>query len=194
MTRYAGRTTISLVLLFLCCFSVASCASSPSAVPQGKPLEYFQTYNFASSPELVQKAFHKILEAKKYEILKEDPLQITAVNAEVTSVEILTYARHHAKMAQSVYSGEIRLTIDLLEDVNKGTLVSVKSLLKAVVGRPANLHNDTWAGKEMIFESRGDIENEMLMDVARELKEKEALAILVTRDIELEGGFTLQYV
>ncbi len=187
--RDLSLTTIILAVAM----TLTSCVSSPSAVPRGKPLEYFQTYNFASSPELVQKAFHKVLQSKKYEILKEDPLQITAVNAEVTSVEILTYARHHAKIAQSVYSGEIRLTVDLLEDAKKGTLVSVKSLLKAIVGRPANLRNETWQGKEMAFESRGDLENEMLTDVARELKEKEALAILVTRDIELEGGFTLQY-
>jgi len=171
---------------------LSSCVSSPT-VPQGKPLEYFQTYNFKSSPELVEKAFHSILEQKKYEILKEDPLQITAVNSDVTSVELLTYAKHHTKIAESVYSGEVRLTIDLLEGPDHGTLVSVRSAIRAVVGRPANIHNEDWKGKEMVLESRGALENEMLKAVARELKEKDALAVLVTRGIELEGGFTLQY-
>jgi len=42
------------------------------------------------------------------------------------------------------------------------------------------------------FTSRGDLENEVLKGIARKLNEKRSLEILITREVELEGGFTLK--
>ena len=198
--HYVTRSLVTSILMYLLVSSalvssalISACASS-QARPQGKPLEYFQTYNFVSSPVQVRAAFHKILMSQKYEIQKEDPLQIYAINSEITSVELITFTRERRNFTKSVYAGEIRLTIDLLEGPGGNTLVSIRPQIEAVVGRASSLKNSEWNGNMTSLTSKGYLENEMLKALARELKEKAALSILVTRGIELEGGFTLKYL
>jgi hypothetical protein len=170
---------------------VSACSHTPTARAV-KPTEYFQTYTFAARSEDVQKTVLDILKGRKYEIISETDSEITAVNSEVTSVQVLTYAKEHTRLLQSVYAGEIKLVIDLTSLPEGGTFVNIRADIRAVRGRSSFLKNKDWQGKDYAFSSRGKLENEILQDIARTLKEKDALARLVTRGVELEGGFTLQ--
>jgi len=112
-------------LLFgcLCSLIVSSCAiNSASNVSSGIPLEYFQTFKFSSNFQQVKAAIHDTLKKKEFEIQKEDAIQITALNTELTSVELITFAAERLKPTQSVFSGEITLIVDYLEAPGGGNL------------------------------------------------------------------------
>ena len=133
-----------------------------------------------------------MLETREYEVLEEDDLQISALKADVTSVEILTYSLERLKVAQSVFSGEIKLVIDYLEAPSGGTYLNIKANIQGVVGRSSLFKNEEWKGQMVSFTSRGDLENNLLQDIARTLKEKRSLQILISREVELQGGYTLK--
>jgi len=178
--------------VFIFLFLFVSCTGTSQIRQQHKqPLEYFQTFNFQSNIQAVRKAFHDVLGEREYEILKEDELQITAINSEITSVELMTYSIERVSIAKSIYAGEIELVIDLLDAPEGGTLVRLRPDLRAVLGRSAFLSNEGWKGEIVSLTSRGDLEIELLSEVARRLQEQKSLSILQTRDVELEGGFTL---
>ena len=178
--------------VFIFLFLFVSCTGTSQIRQHHKqPLEYFQTFNFQSNIQAVRKAFHDVLGEREYEILKEDELQITAINSEITSVELMTYSIERVSIAESIYAGEIELVIDLLDAPEGGTLVRLRPDLRAVLGRSAFLSNEGWKGEIVSLTSRGDLEIELLSEVARRLQEQKSLSILQTRDVELEGGFTL---
>jgi hypothetical protein len=180
-------------LSFILCIALAVGCARSSTISQrrGKPLEYFQTYNFSADINAVKNVVHTVLEERGFVIQKEDAIQVTALNAELTSVEILTYSVERLKPAQSLFSGEVLLTVDFLDAPGGGTFVHIRPKIKAVIGRTTLLQNPDWKGGMVTLTSRGDLENEILKALARKLKEKKSLEILITRGIELEGGFTL---
>lgn len=174
---------------------LSSCSSTGPSVQRtaGKPIEYFQSYAFSSDLAAVKEAVKSYLKEKGFETEKEDTLQITAVNPELSSVEIINYSLERSNMTRSVFSGEIRVVIDFVETAPSGTMVTARSMISAVVGRSPILKNPDWKGKTESFASSGKLENEILQSVARTTKDKKALELLVTRGVELEGGYTLQY-
>ena len=177
---------------FFFLFVFVSCTGTSQIRQHHKQsLEYFQTFNFQSNIQAVREAFHNVLREREYEILKEDELQITAINSEITSVELMTYSIERVSIVESIYAGEIELVIDLLDAPDGGTLVRLQPDLKAVLGRTAFLSNEGWKGEIVSLTSRGDLEIELFSEVARQLQEQKSLSILQTRDVELEGGFTL---
>ncbi len=181
------------ILLVGLILPLVSCISGKSQAPiDTKKYERFQTFNFASDLETIIESLALILKEKGFEIQKSDPIQLTALNTELTSIDILNYAVEKPKLTEAVYSGEVIVVIDFLEAPAGGAFIHIKPKIKAVVGRTAMLKNEDWQGEVVSFHSNGRLENEIFKALARQLKEKKNLAILITRDVELEGGFTLQ--